>query len=66
LEKAAYDLRELDERPFLIRAGCDKRIATCRAKFGNVVNFRGFPHMPGQDAVLRYATRDGGHDGGVL
>jgi uncharacterized phage protein (TIGR02218 family) len=51
---------------FVIRAGCDKRIDTCGAKFGNVVNFRGFPHMPGQDAVLRYATRDGGHDGGVL
>ena len=22
--------------------------------------------IPGQDAVLRYATKDGGHDGGVL
>ena len=32
----------------------------------NVANFRGFPHIPGQDAVLRYATKDGGHDGGVL
>ncbi len=51
---------------FVIRAGCDKRIATCRAKFANVANFRGFPHIPGQDAVLRYATRDGGHDGAVL
>jgi NlpC/P60 family putative phage cell wall peptidase len=26
-------------------------------------NFRGFPHIPGQDAVLRYATKDGGHEG---
>lgn len=51
---------------FIIRAGCDKRIATCSAKFGNVVNFRGFPHIPGQDTILRYATSDGGHDGGVL
>jgi uncharacterized phage protein (TIGR02218 family) len=51
---------------FVIRAGCDKRIDTCAAKFGNVVNFRGFPNIPGQDAVLRYATKDGGHDGGVL
>lgn len=51
---------------FIIRAGCDKRIATCHAKFANVANFRGFPHIPGQDAVLRYATRDGAHDGAVL
>jgi uncharacterized phage protein (TIGR02218 family) len=51
---------------FVVRAGCDKRIATCSAKFANVANFRGFPHIPGQDAVLRYATGDGGHEGAVL
>lgn len=51
---------------FAIRAGCDKRIATCSAKFGNVVHFRGFPHIPGQDTILRYASSDGGHYGGVL
>jgi uncharacterized phage protein (TIGR02218 family) len=51
---------------FVIRAGCDKRIETCRAKFSNVPNFRGFPHIPGQDAVIRYATRDGAHEGAVL
>lgn len=36
---------------FTIYAGCDKRFGTCRAKFANGVNFRGFPHMPGNDAV---------------
>lgn len=36
---------------FTIFAGCDKRIETCRAKFANVINFRGFPHMPGNDAI---------------
>ena len=51
---------------FIIRAGCDKRMETCGAKFANTVNFRGCPHIPGQDAVLRYATKDGGHEGGVL
>jgi uncharacterized phage protein (TIGR02218 family) len=51
---------------FTIRAGCDKRIETCSAKFGNVADFRGFPHIPGQDTILRYASRDGGHEGGVL
>ena len=51
---------------FIARAGCDKRMATCRAKFVNTVNFRGFPNIPGQDAVLRYASRDGGNEGNVL
>ena len=51
---------------FTIRAGCDKRIVTCAQKFGNVVNFRGFPHIPGQDTILRYASQDGSHDGRVL
>jgi len=51
---------------FVIRAGCDKRLETCGTKFGTTANFRGFPHIPGQDAVIRYASRDGGHTGGVL
>lgn len=38
---------------FTISAGCDKHLATCRAKFANVVNFRGFPHMPGNDYLVR-------------
>jgi uncharacterized phage protein (TIGR02218 family) len=42
----------------LVTAGCDKQFATCRAKFMNAENFRGFPHMPGDDAVMRYATRE--------
>ncbi|MBR2572699.1 MAG: DUF2163 domain-containing protein [Loktanella sp.] len=51
---------------FTARAGCDKRIATCSANFANTANFRGFPNIPGQDAVLRYASQDGGHEGNVL
>ena len=51
---------------FVARAGCDKRVATCGTKFANVANFRGFPHVPGQDTILRYASRDGRHDGAVL
>ncbi len=34
--------------------GCDKRLATCRDKFDNVRNFRGFPHIPGNDAMTQY------------
>lgn len=55
-----------EDDTFIARAGCDKRIATCSAKFANVANFRGFPNIPGQDAVLRYASQDGGHEGNVL
>jgi uncharacterized phage protein (TIGR02218 family) len=36
---------------FTAYAGCDKRFGTCRVKFANTLNFRGFPHMPGNDAV---------------
>jgi uncharacterized phage protein (TIGR02218 family) len=46
------------------RAGCDKQFTTCKAKFSNAANFRGFPHMPGSDFVFGYATAsDGGNDG---
>ena len=34
--------------------GCDKRLSTCTGRFANVLNFRGEPHLPGQDAMLSY------------
>lgn len=34
--------------------GCDRRLATCAARFGNVANFRGEPHLPGIDLLTRY------------
>ncbi len=37
---------------FEVTAGCDKQLGTCRAKFANALNFRGFPHMPGNDFVI--------------
>lgn len=37
-----------------LEAGCDKRIETCRNKFANVANFRGFPHLPGDDWLMAY------------
>lgn len=64
LEEPVRPIAEGDA--FVIRAGCDKQVSTCRAKFDNVSNFRGFPHIPGQDAVIRYATKDGANTGGVL
>lgn len=49
-----------------LTAGCDKAFSTCKAKFANPLNFRGFPHMPGSDFAYSYATGEANHDGGVL
>ena len=52
---------------FVVTAGCDKRFATCRDRFANTVNFRGFPHIPGNDFVASYATQGApGNNGGSL
>lgn len=51
---------------FSIVAGCDKSFATCRTKFANQLNFRGFPHMPGSDFAYGYADGDTVHDGRPL
>lgn len=34
--------------------GCDKRLATCRDRYSNAVNFRGEPHLPGMDKLTEY------------
>ncbi|AVT75963.1 phage FAD/FMN-containing dehydrogenase [Rhodopseudomonas palustris] len=39
---------------FVVTAGCDKLFATCRDRFGNSDNFRGFPQIPGNDFVVSY------------
>ena len=46
-----------------LEAGCDKRAETCRLKFGNFVNFRGFPHMPGDDWLTVFPARAARGDG---
>lgn len=52
---------------FVVTAGCDKRFTTCAAKFANAVNFRGFPHIPGNDFIVRYPLRgEPGNDGSSL
>ncbi|UWQ20999.1 DUF2163 domain-containing protein [Jannaschia sp. W003] len=35
-----------------VEVGCDKALATCRDAFGNAANFRGFPHVPGDDWLM--------------
>ena len=49
---------------FRVTAGCDKRAETCAAKFDNLINFRGFPHIPGDDWVTAYPKDGATHDGG--
>jgi uncharacterized phage protein (TIGR02218 family) len=49
---------------FSIMPGCDKTFATCRDRFANAANFRGFPHMPGNDAVLAAPAANQTLDGG--
>lgn len=48
---------------FSIVAGCDKSFAQCKAKFANSRNFRGFPHLPGNDAAYGYVAKDMDFDG---
>jgi uncharacterized phage protein (TIGR02218 family) len=50
-----------------VTVGCDKAFATCRDRFANAANFRGFPHMPGIDRILSVPVPgEGGHDGSVV
>ncbi|WP_102224353.1 DUF2163 domain-containing protein [Acidimangrovimonas sediminis] len=42
-----------------IEAGCDKRAETCRLKFQNFLNFRGFPDIPGDDWLTTFPQRPG-------
>jgi uncharacterized phage protein (TIGR02218 family) len=57
LRVAAGDLLRLE-------AGCDKSEETCRGKFNNFLNFRGFPHVPGEDWLISYPVSARVNDGG--
>lgn len=47
-----------------LEAGCGKRLETCRLKFNNVLNFRGFPDIPGEDWVMAVPRQSGVNTGG--
>ncbi len=49
-----------------LQAGCDRRAGTCRDKFTNFLNFRGFPHIPGEDWLTSYPASTTLNDGGSL
>ena len=45
-------------------AGCDKRVETCRLKFDNFLNFRGFPDIPGEEWLTSVPVPRNVNDGG--
>ncbi|MGP6085591.1 DUF2163 domain-containing protein [Antarctobacter jejuensis] len=47
-----------------IISGCDKRFSTCRLKFGNHLNFRGFPDLPEEDWITVHPGQAKVHSGG--
>lgn len=49
---------------FEVVAGCDRRAATCAGKFANLINFRGFHLMPGNDFAVSYPRAADENDGG--
>lgn len=52
---------------FSVIAGCDKRFSTCRDRFANAQNFRGFPFIPAPEFILTYARPgEGRHRGRPL
>jgi uncharacterized phage protein (TIGR02218 family) len=55
MERMAADIQVGDE--FVVTPGCDKSLTVCLNKFNNVINFRGFPHLPGQAELFDYGNR---------
>ena len=49
-----------------IEAGCDRTAVSCKVKFGNFRNYRGFPHIPGEDWLASYPVSTRNNDGGSL
>lgn len=47
-----------------IEAGCNKLADSCRTKFNNFLNFRGFPNIPGADWFASYPVSTQINNGG--
>lgn len=47
-----------------LSVGCDKRFDTCRVKFSNAVNFRGFPDIPEDEWMLVHPSKASALGGG--
>ncbi|WP_297341819.1 DUF2163 domain-containing protein [Pseudophaeobacter sp.] len=44
--------------------GCDKSMQSCRLKFNNLINYQGFPDIPGEDWVMAVPKSTGRTTGG--
>lgn len=58
LEGMPYQIEVFDQ--FKVYPGCDLLATTCKAKFNNLVNFGGFPTIPGTDDVLEFPNSKSG------
>jgi len=47
-----------------LTAGCDKRMETCKVKFGNLLNFQGFPDLPSEDWLVAVPKKTNVNSGG--
>lgn len=47
-----YEIKVADT--YTVFSGCDKEFTTCKSKFNNTLNFKGFPHIPNADKMVRY------------
>lgn len=48
---------------FTLTVGCDKQFTTCRDRFANGINFRGFPQIPGNDFIIAAPDSGAVNDG---
>jgi uncharacterized phage protein (TIGR02218 family) len=46
--------------------GCNKSFSTCKEKFANQLNFQGFPHIPGEEFILKYPKKSDPMNGAPL
>jgi uncharacterized phage protein (TIGR02218 family) len=51
---------------FDIHAGCNRSGKACAAKFNNLINFGGFPYLPGEDWSVAYPVKTNNLDGQSL
>lgn len=49
-----------------LTTGCDRSARCCREKFSNLINFQGFPDIPGEDWLVSVPRSDQPNTGGSL
>ncbi len=49
-----------------LTAGCNKSMGVCRKKFNNIINFQGFPDLPGEDWMMAVPKQGNPNKGGSI